>query len=71
MCDCNIYLTDKTGKRFWNTWCGYGFHQGELRNQERRFAQAREGKYKTVDADSVQLVMVVGELGTLTLLPKA
>lgn len=36
--ECHIFITDKSGKRFWNTSVSYGQHFGELNNMRRRLA---------------------------------
>ena len=61
--DANLYITDKTGRKRWNTHCGYGFHEGEQRNLQRHLdnLKARHPAYAKVDIDleSAKLVLEV------------
>jgi hypothetical protein len=36
-----LYLTDKTGKRFWNTSCGLGYSSSEEANLKRHLAMIK------------------------------
>lgn len=38
-----MYLTDKTGKRFWNTICGFGYSSGEEHNLKAHLARIKAG----------------------------
>lgn len=55
-----MYLTDKTGKRFWVTHCGAGYSAGEERNLRGHLARIKEGHkaYANVqiDRDSARFV---------------
>jgi hypothetical protein len=39
----SLYLTDKTGKRFWNTSCGEGYSSGEEHNLRGHLARIKSG----------------------------
>ena len=39
----HLYLTDKTGKRFWNTSCGAGYSSGEEHNLKAHLARIKAG----------------------------
>ena len=49
----HLYLTDKTGKRFWNTSCGAGYSSGEEHNLRGHLARIKEGHtaYATCGVD--------------------
>jgi hypothetical protein len=53
-----IYITDKTGRKFWNTNVAAGFASGERHNLERHLCCAKAGKrgYGFLDAASVKIV---------------
>lgn len=55
-----LYLTDKTGKRFWLTSCGDGYSSGEEANLRRHLAAIKAGhpSYAKVgiDAESARFV---------------
>lgn len=57
--DATIYITDKTGRKFYNTVCGYGFHSGELNNQKRRLELAKAGKLGTIDPETARIVFLI------------
>jgi len=38
-----LYLTDSTGKRFWETHCGTGYSSGEENNLKRHLAMIKAG----------------------------
>ncbi len=38
-----LYLTDKTGKHFWQTYCGAGYSAGEEHNLKRHLAMIKAG----------------------------
>jgi hypothetical protein len=38
-----MYLTDKTGARFWETHCGAGYSSGERHNLRQHLARIKEG----------------------------
>lgn len=48
-----MYLTDKTGKRLWETHCGAGYSGGERRNLEGHLARIKAGHkaYAKVEID--------------------
>lgn len=39
----NLYITDNTGKKFWNTSCGAGYSSGEEHNLRGHLARIKEG----------------------------
>jgi deoxyribodipyrimidine photolyase len=53
-----LYITDKTGMRFWNTNVAAGFAQGERNNLERHLCRIKAGEagYGFVDAASARLM---------------
>ena len=55
-----IYLTDKTGRRFWNTTCGAGYSSGERHNLQGHLARIKSSHkaYANVgiDRESARLV---------------
>jgi hypothetical protein len=55
-----IYITDKTGKKFWNTSVAAGYAQGERNNLKRHLAAIKSGHRAYtkcgVDAASAALV---------------
>lgn len=38
-----LFLTDKTGKRFWQTHCGAGYSSGERHNLQAHLARIKSG----------------------------
>ena len=56
----NLYLTDKTGKRFWETLCGAGYSSGERHNLQRHLAAIKSGHAAyakvPIDRESARLV---------------
>lgn len=54
----NIYLTDKTGKRFFKTSIASSWAQGELRTLNRHLMLAKKGVkgYAFIDAETARLV---------------
>lgn len=55
-----LYLTDKTGTRFWETHCGLGYSSGEEHNLKRHLAYIKSGnpayaKCK-IDAETARFV---------------
>lgn len=63
----NLYLTDSSGKKYWNTVCGWGYHQGELANLRRRLANAKRGMYRFLDSATVRLVEVYPEVESVAM----
>lgn len=57
----NIYITDKTGRKGWNTSVTYGYHQGEQRNLSRHLANIKAGAAgcSTFDPATARLVIEV------------
>ena len=56
--EAHVYITDKSGKRFWNTSVTYGYHDGEVRNLERHLANIKAGKGpNTIDAETARVVV--------------
>lgn len=55
-----LYLTDKSGKRFWNTLCGVGYGSGERHNLERHLAyiKSRHPAYAKCQIDPETAVLV-------------
>jgi hypothetical protein len=55
-----IFITDKTGQRFWNTNVAAGFAQGERKNLSRHLAmiKSRHPSYAKcgIDAETARLV---------------
>jgi hypothetical protein len=49
----NLYLTDNTGKKFWNTSCGAGYSSGEEHNLRGHLARIKAGHkaYANVQID--------------------
>lgn len=49
-----MWITDKTGKEFFKTICGRGYHEGELRNLQGHLINARNqpAHYKFLDIDT-------------------
>ena len=60
-----IFITDKTGKRFWNTNVSVGFAQGERKNLARHLSmiKANNPSYARIgiDIDTVKIVEEVDE----------
>lgn len=56
-----LFITDKTGKRFWETHCGLGFSSGEEHNLkahlERIKTRHRAYAAIAIDPDSARLVI--------------
>lgn len=57
--EATIYITDKSGKAYWRTHCGYGYHDGELHNLQRHLAYVKAGRSKSIDAASARIVLLV------------
>jgi hypothetical protein len=55
--EMTIYITDKTGRKMWNTSVTYGYHEGELKNQRRRLDRIRAGRFPAIDTATVRMVM--------------
>ena len=51
-----IFITDKTGKKFWNTEVTASFASGERANFAKRLASAKAGKFTFIDAASARVV---------------
>jgi hypothetical protein len=62
----NLYITDKTGKKFWNTSCGAGYSSGERHNLKQHLARIKEGHKAYakcgVDRETARLVEPADEL---------
>ena len=59
----HLWITDKSGKRFWNTTCGVGFNAiGEIHNMERRIAEihSKPEQFTFIDAETA-VIMLNGE----------
>jgi hypothetical protein len=56
-----LYITDSSGKKFWRTTAGFGFHGGEKRNLEHHFRNIKAGMpaWQFVDAATARLVLEV------------
>ena len=69
----HIYLTDKTGKRFWNTSCGAGYSPGERHNLQRHLAMIKAGHpaYAKVAIDRETARLVDEEMDGLDMSPTA
>lgn len=54
----NLYITDKSGKFFWNTIASKEFHAPEIRNLERHLAAAKRcpQAYQFLDVDTAHIV---------------
>lgn len=55
----NVYITDKTGEKFWNSNCSPYALMSEIKNLSRYLNNIDEGKtgYHFVDADSAVLIV--------------
>lgn len=55
-----IYLTDKTGRKMFNTLCSTQYASSERRNLERHIAQAKATpeRYSFLDVETVRIVQV-------------
>lgn len=42
MSEDNVWITDKSGKRYWNTHCSVGHADPEIRNMQKRLEQAKK-----------------------------
>ena len=54
--DCTkVWITDKTGKKFFNTLCGTAYADSEIRNLSRKLTEARKypEAYKFLDLDKI------------------
>jgi hypothetical protein len=70
----NLYITDKSGAKFWRTSVASEFSQGERNNLNVRLAQIKSGNkaFAFVDKDSAKIVEEAGrrsENGTDTMQP--
>jgi len=56
----HLYLTDKTGKKFWHTSCGAGYSSGERANLKRHLAAIKSGHKAyakcAIDRETARLV---------------
>lgn len=58
----NIYITDKSGKRFFRTSVAAGYSQGERNNMTHRLAAIKSGnpltkkEYSFIDSNSAHIV---------------
>lgn len=52
-----LYISDKTGKKFWNTVCSTEFKAPEIRNLERHLCQAKNHPvvYSFLDYDTARI----------------
>ncbi len=57
-----VCITDKTGKKFWNTLCSSDFTAPEVRNMQRHIVAALQNpeQYKFLDLPSA-IILVDGE----------
>jgi hypothetical protein len=51
-----IFITDKSGKKFWNTEVTAAFASGERANFSKRMAAIKSGKLSFIDAATAQIV---------------
>ena len=53
-----VYITDKTGKKYFKTLCGTAYAQSEVRNMQRHLdqANAHPAAYKFLDVASATIV---------------
>lgn len=53
-----VYITDKTGKRFFNTNCSVAFKEPEIRNLQRHLDQSAKypAQYKFLDIPTARIV---------------
>lgn len=59
-----IWITDKTGKKFWNTSCSTEYMASEYRNMRARLKNAYDcpAEYKFLDVETAEIKMVHGEI---------
>ena len=52
-----VFITDKSGKQFWNTTCGTEYHQSEVRNLSRHLDSANRNPsaYKFLDLPTAEI----------------
>jgi hypothetical protein len=69
----HLYLTDKTGKRFWNTSCGAGYSSGERHNLKAHLARIKAGHpaYAKCEIDRETARLVDEEMDGLDMSPEA
>jgi hypothetical protein len=55
--ETTLYISDKTGKKFWNTVCSTEFKAPEIRNLERHLRQAKIHPvvYAFLDLDTARI----------------
>jgi hypothetical protein len=53
-----LYITDKTGNRFWKTTVTTDYAQGERNNLQQRLTQIKNGNpaFAFIDSESAQIV---------------
>lgn len=66
-----LYITDKTGKKFFKTSCGAGYSSGELHNLQihLKYARLHPKHYAFLDIDTARVVN--GDESTLDMSPEA
>ena len=58
MTTTQVYITDKTGNKFFNTICSEQYHMSEVRNLTKKLdqAKARPDLYKFLDLESATVM---------------